>query len=222
MQEDIWVRLHDQKTKSVNTKEENKMERKKLISRIDRNNVTPEQKAAIEHHIAQGYRITNMKETLLHNVTAFTSLEEGSYAVGKELRAKIGKRADILFGYAISSGNECPICGNYFKWVLEDQLGVKDFDHFEFTDEEIELIDFAAALVKNPNHVPDEVYEPLQRRYDEETLVLLITSAVLTLANNYWNNIVGTAIDDYLHEGHFVERQLDIQEAVKESVKVSA
>ena len=116
------------------------MERKKLISRIDRAHTTPEQQAAIDHHIEQGYRITNMKETLLHSVVSFTSLEEGSYAVDKALKEKIGNRAKILFGYAISSGNECPICGNYFKWVLEDQLGIKDFDHFEFTDEEMELL----------------------------------------------------------------------------------
>lgn len=189
------------------------MERKKLIPRIDRTNTTPEQQKAIDHHLEQGYRITNMKETLLNSVVSFQSLEEGTYAVDRKLREKIGKRADILFGYAISSGNECPICGNYFKWVLEDQLGVTDFEHFEFTDEEIELLDFAAALVKDPNNVPDEVYEPLQARYDDETLVLLVTAAVLTLANNYWNNIVGTAIDDYLYEGNYVERKLDIQAA---------
>ena len=94
--------------------------------------------------------------------------------------------------------------GRIFSFVLE------------FTDEEMELLDFAAALVKDPNHVPDEVYEPLQARYDEETLVLIVTTAVLTLANNYWNNIVGTPIDDYLHDGHYVERELDIQKAAKE------
>ncbi len=193
------------------------MERKKVISRIDRNNTTPEQQAAIDYHISEGYRITNMKETLLHSVVAFQALEESSYAVDRALTDKIGKRAKILFGYAISSGNECPICGNYFKWVIEDKLGIKDFDHFEFTDAEIELIDFAAALVKDPNHVPDSVYEPLQARYDEETLVLIVTTAVLTLANNYWNNIVGTEIDDYLYEGHFVERELDINKAVEKS-----
>lgn len=187
------------------------MERKTLISRIDRNNTTPAQQAAIDHHIEQGYKITNMKETLLHNVASFVALEEGSYAVDRELKAKIGKRASILFGYAISSGNECPICGNYFKWVIESQLGIKDFDNFELTEEEEELINFAVALVKDPNHVADEFYEPLQKRYDEETLVLIITTAVLTLANNYWNNIVGTPIDDYLYEGDFVDRELDIQ-----------
>ena len=189
------------------------MERKKLIPRIDLKHTTAEQQAAIDAHVAKGRRITNMKETLLNSVVSFVSLEEGSYEVGDKLREKIGKRADILFGYAISSGNECPICGNYFKWVLEDQLGITDFEHFEFTDEEVELLDFAAALVKDPNHVPDAVYEPLRKRYDPETLVLLVTSAVFTLANNYWNNIVGTAIDDYLHEGHYVERNLDIQAA---------
>ena len=34
------------------------MERKKLISRIDRAHTTPEQQAAIDHHIEQGYRMS--------------------------------------------------------------------------------------------------------------------------------------------------------------------
>ena len=42
------------------------------------------------------------------------------------------------------------------------------------------------------------MYEKLQSRYDEETMVLLVTIAVLTLANNYFNNIVGTELDEYL------------------------
>ncbi len=198
------------------------MERKTLIPRIDRNNTTPEQQAAIDKHLAQGYKITNMKETLLNSVVSFTALEEGSYAVDRELRRHIGKRADIIFGYAISSGNECPICGNYFKWVLEDQLGITDFENFRFTDEELDLLRFAASLVHDPNHVPDEVYEPLQKRYDSETLVLLVTAAVFTLANNYWNNIVGTDVDDYLNDGHFVERNLHLNEAIEANREVSA
>ncbi len=56
----------------------------------------------------------------------------------------------------------------------------------------------AEALVKDPNHVPDDIYEALQARYDEETMVIVITYAVLTLANNYFNNIVGTELDEYL------------------------
>lgn len=173
------------------------MKRKKVISRVTRDIASPEVLKAMENHEKKGYRITNMKEILLHNVVAFQALEEGTYAVDEELVKKIPERALKIFGYAISNGNSCLICGNYFKKILAD-MGITDFANFEFTEEENDLIAFADALVADPNHVPDEVYEKLQERYDEETLVLLITNAVLALANNYFNNIVGTELDSYL------------------------
>lgn len=173
------------------------MKRKKVISQVTKEQSSPEVLAARAAHEAKGYRITNMKETLLHNVVAFDKLENSSYAVSEELAKHIPQRAITIFGYAISNGNQCLICGHYFKKIVSD-LGI-DFDTFEFTEEEQELIAFAQALAADPNHVPDEVYEPLQARYDEETLVLLVTDAVLTLANNYFNNIVGTRLDPYLY-----------------------
>lgn len=174
------------------------MERKKVISRVTRDIASPEVLEAMAKHEAKGYRITNMKETLLHNVVAFEALEGGSYAVGEELGKHIPKRALDFFGYAVSNGNKCLICGNYFKKIVVDS-GVTDFENFQFTEEEQDLLAFAEALASDPNHVPDEVYERLQARYDEETLVLLVTDAVLTLANNYFNNIVGTELDEYLY-----------------------
>ncbi len=56
----------------------------------------------------------------------------------------------------------------------------------------------AETLHDDPNHVPDDVYEALQARYDEETMVVLVTYACFLLANNYFNNIVGTEVDEYL------------------------
>lgn len=194
------------------------MGRKKTLPRIDRNNTTKEQQAAIDHHLEQGFTITNMKEILLNSVVSFTALEEGVYSVKTALKEKIGARAVLLFAFTVSNDNECPICGNYAKWALES-IGIKDFEHFEFTDEEMELIEYGSALCKDPNHVPDEVYEPLQERYDVETMVLLITYSVFLLANNYWNNIAGTPIDDYLYEGHYVDREMDIHDAVEKSRK---
>ena len=173
------------------------MKRKNVISRVTRDIASPEVLKAMEEHEAKGYRITNMKEILLHNVVAFQALEGGTYAVDEELAKHIPLRALKFFGYAISNGNECLICGNYFKKIVAD-MGITDFDHFQFTEEEEDLLDFAQALVQDPNHVPDAVYEKLQSRYDEETMVLLVTIAVLTLANNYFNNLVGTELDEYL------------------------
>ena len=113
---------------------------------------------------------------------------------------------------------QCPICGNYAKWALA-QIGINDFEHFEFTDEEMELIEYATALCADPNHVPDEVWEPLQKRYDVETLIILLTYSVFVLANNYWNNIAGTEIDDYLFEGKFVDNPMNIHDAVAKQGK---
>jgi len=172
------------------------MERKKVISRITKEQASPEVLMAMAKHEALGYRITNMKEILLHSVVAFESLEGGGYAVDAELSKKIGTRALKIFGYALSHANECIICGNYFKRLIVD-MGIT-WDTFQFTDEENDLINFANALAEDPNHVPDDVYEKLQNRYDEETLVLVVVNACFLLANNYFNNIVGTQIDEYL------------------------
>ena len=174
------------------------MKRKNVISQVTKEQSSPEVLAAREAHEAKGYRITNMKETLLHNVVAFDALENGAYAVNAELKKHIDSRAVTFFEYAISNGNKCLICGHYFKKIVSD-LGYTDLENFEFTEEEQDLIAYAEALVADPNHVPDEVYERLQARYDEDTMVLLITDSVLTLANNYWNNIVGTKLDEYLY-----------------------
>ena len=39
----------------------------------------------MDQHVAQGYRITNMKKTLLHSITAFQSLEDGFYRLQEQL-----------------------------------------------------------------------------------------------------------------------------------------
>ena len=63
------------------------------VQPIDPEKASPEAKAAIEAHLAQGYRLTNEKLTLLHNVTAFEALEGQSYAVDRELQKIVGSRA---------------------------------------------------------------------------------------------------------------------------------
>ena len=45
------------------------------ISKIDLSTAPQEIRAAVDNHLAQGYQLTNEKLTLLHNVTAFHTLE---------------------------------------------------------------------------------------------------------------------------------------------------
>ena len=101
------------------------------IPMINEQTAAPEIRNAISAHLADGYRMTNEKRTLLHNVTAFHALEVQSYAVDRELQRLVGKRAADFFEYAISVENDCIVCTTYFGKLLR-RMGIDDFDHFEF------------------------------------------------------------------------------------------
>lgn len=159
------------------------------ISKIDPETASPEVKAAIEAHLAQGYRLTNEKLTLLHNVTAFEALEAKSYELDRELQQRVGKRAADFFEYAISAENECLVCSTYFVKLLR-QNGITDFEHFDFTPEERLLVDYGRAIARSPKAVPDALFEKLRAAFSEETLVVLTTMGVFMIANNYFNDIL--------------------------------
>lgn len=169
-----------------------------IVSRIDLTNISSEVRDVIEGHKAKGYRITNMKETLLHSVTSFQSLEDGVYNLQEELEKYLDKRTVVIFGYAISSNDDCIICSNYFKKILIDN-GI-DYNTFEFSDDELLLIQFAKEFVENKAHVSDGVLDKLGKRFDEKQLVEITSFAALLVANNYFNNALRVELDDYLLE----------------------
>ena len=72
------------------------------ISKINPETAGEKEKKVIEEHLAQGYKLTNEKLTLLHNAEAFNAIEASSYALDRELQRLIGKRAGDFFEYAIS------------------------------------------------------------------------------------------------------------------------
>ena len=157
------------------------------ISVIDPANSSPEVKEAIAKHLSQGYRLTNEKLTLLHNVTAFEALEAQSYAVDRELQRLVGKRAADFFEYAISVENDCIVCTTYFGKLLRS-MGIEDFEHFAFTPEEELMIEYGRAIVKNPKRIPEELFERLHAVFNEETIVVMTTMAVFMIANNVFND----------------------------------
>ena len=160
-----------------------------LISRINLATASPEVKKAVNGHLAQGYRITNEKLTLLHNVTCFEALEAQSYAVDRELARLIGQRAADFFEYAISLQNGCLVCSTYFGKLLR-KYGVTDFERFSFTEEEELVIAFGRAMARDPKGIPDELTRALLSRFGEETVVVLTTMGVFMIANNYFNDIL--------------------------------
>ena len=48
------------------------------ISKIDPETAGEKEKEVIRNHLAQGYRLTNEKLTLLHNAEAFKAIEENT------------------------------------------------------------------------------------------------------------------------------------------------
>ena len=158
------------------------------ISKIDLSTSPQEVRAAVDNHLAQGYQLTNEKLTLLHNVTAFHTLEESSYELDRELQRLIGKRAADFYEYAISLQNDCLVCSTYFRKLLKDN-GI-DFDNFQFTKKEELLISFGRALAKDPKNIPDEIYTELKEEFTEEEIVVITAMGVLMVANNYFNDIL--------------------------------
>ena len=131
------------------------------ISKINPETAGEKEKKVIEEHLAQGYKLTNEKLTLLHNAEAFNAIEASSYALDRELQRLIGKRAGDFFEYAISEENDCLVCSTYFRKLLKEN-GI-DFDTFEFTDKENLLISFGRALARDPKNVSGGNLCPVKR-----------------------------------------------------------
>ena len=138
------------------------------ISKIDPETAGEKEKEVIRDHLAQGYRLTNEKLTLLHNAEAFKAIEDSSYTLDRELQRLIGKRAGDFFEYAISEENDCLVCSTYFRKLLKDN-GI-DFDNFQFTKKEELLISFGRALAKDPKNIPDEIYTELKEEFTDESV----------------------------------------------------
>ncbi|MBR1708995.1 MAG: hypothetical protein IJ719_09235 [Clostridia bacterium] len=157
------------------------------ISMIDPETASPAVKEAVKKHLADGYRITNEKRTLLHNVPSFEALEVQSYAVDRELQRLVGERAANFFEYAISIENECIVCTTYFAKLLRS-MGITDFDSFDFTEEEKLMIEYGRIIAKDPKQVSDELFARLRSTFSEEAIVVMTTMAVFMVANNYFND----------------------------------
>ena len=115
------------------------------ISKIDLSTAPQEVRAAVDNHLAQGYQLTNEKLTLLHNVTAFHTLEESSYELDRELQRLIGKRAADFYEYAISLQNDCLVCSAYFSRLMQQT----------FTEEQLVVITTMGVFMIANNYFND-------------------------------------------------------------------
>jgi alkylhydroperoxidase family enzyme len=150
-----------------------------------------------DDQFAKHGRITNMKRTLLHSVPAFHAYMEW-YTLKDLLVPFLGERGVSILSYAISKGNECLVCGTFFRKILTD-AGTQP-DNPNLSQEEDFLVRFGTAIAKDPHHIDDSVYAELSRRYSTEQQALLIAFAGIMAATNLFNTVAKVPLDENLYD----------------------
>ena len=172
------------------------MKREPLIPMTDYETASAEVRAEYDDQIAKHGRITNMKRTLLHDVQAFKTYMDW-YTLYDELRPTFGDRALSIFSHAISTGNDCLICGLFFRKILVD--AGEDPEHLQLNETEALLRDFGVQITKNPHCIAPEIYAKLRESYTDRELVQLIAFAGIMYATNLFNTVAKVPLDDVLY-----------------------
>ena len=157
----------------------------------------PGVKISYQHHKNQfNARITNMKATLGHSLTAFNAYMEW-YPLYEEVKNILGSRLSSLFAWSISEASDCPLCSTYFRKVIIESG--ESPETLELTGEEQHVLDFGAAITLKQGKIPDEIYQPIRERFSDKQIVILTAFAGIMIATNIFNNVIETEIDEYLH-----------------------
>ena len=154
-------------------------------------------KAEYDDQIAKHGRITNMKRTLLHNLPSFKAYMEW-YTLYDELVPVLGERALSIFSYAISTGNDCLVCGSFFTKILEDSG--EDVSCMELNEKEQLLLDLGTAIAADPHNIPQTMYDGLKSMFTDEQIVTIIAFAGIMYATNLFNTITKVDLDEVLYE----------------------
>lgn len=167
------------------------------INPLPETKASPDLRLAWAQHIADypGSRITNMKATLSHSPLAFAVYMQW-YPLYHEVIRIVGERAAYLFAHAISEAADCPLCTTFFRKIIIDHGERPDALHL--TDDEQHLLNFGAAIARQRGDVPDPLMAPIQQRFTDAEVVVLVAFAGQMIATNLFNNVLDVTIDDYL------------------------
>ncbi len=166
-----------------------------VISQLKYNDADDKTKKVIDEWVAKHGPLTNMKETLIHSIPAFHALMEW-FPLEEEIESFLGERAVNFFCYSISTTNDCLLCSIFFKKILDD-AGI-DFKTFEFTEEEKILVDYGRAIVEDANNIPDDIYDRLKSKWNEEQIVAITAFATIMIATNIINKSLKINLDEEL------------------------
>ena len=169
---------------------------KPLIPMTDYETSSDAVKHEYDDQIQKHGRITNMKRTMLHDMQTFKTYMDW-YTMYDALKPVFGDRALSIFSYAISTGNDCLICGTFFRKILIDNG--EDLEHLELNETEQLLLDFGVQITKRPHAIDEAIYEKLRAKYDDRVLTQLVGFAGMMYATNLFNTVARVPLDDVLY-----------------------
>lgn len=155
-------------------------------------NASPSVRSAWEQEERVRGRVTNMKRTLLLSESAYTAYM-GWYPLWDEVVKLVGERAAAAFAHAISSRNGCVLCTVYFRRALTE-AGISP-DAFQPSGDEALLIRLAEALIEDHNHIGDELWSDLEKRFSPSGLVNIVGFAGMMNAVNTFNSALRVDVD---------------------------
>ena len=164
--------------------------------RADEYGLSEEQlKAVAYHEEVQGGHMTNMKYTLLNDLPSF-EVYMGWYDLQKGLRDFLSEREFVILSYAISSGNDCLVCGTFFRKILIDSG--EDPENLVLSETEQLLWDLGRAIVKDFHNIPLDIYERLEKRFSEKQIIQIIAFAGQMFATNLFVTVAKVDLDEIL------------------------
>jgi alkylhydroperoxidase family enzyme len=156
---------------------------------------TETQIAFIQHKTVYNSSLTNAKSTLGHSALAFKVYMQW-YPLFEETKAILGARLATLFALSISEASQSDYSSAYFRKTIIDSG--EDPEQLAVSDEEQTLLNFGTAIGENKGLVPDEIFKPIRKKYTNEEIVLFTAFAGIMIANNIFNNVIQTEIDEHL------------------------
>ena len=152
--------------------------------------------AAFEKHVQDhGARITNMKATLGHSLTAFKAYMQW-YPLYAEVEKILGKRMAALYAHSISCAADCPLCSTFFRKIIIDSGETPEKP--ELTEPQKDILNFGSAIARHKGNIADHLYNLVAINYNDQEMVILTAFAGIMIATNVFNNVIETEIDDYL------------------------
>jgi alkylhydroperoxidase family enzyme len=158
--------------------------------------LTPSVREAFEKHVKEyNGRITNMKATLGHSLTAF-EVYMGWYPLYRNVEKILGSRLAYLYAHAISEAAECPLCTTFFRKKIIDSG--EDPQKLALDSLQKDILYFGSAIARRQGNINDWVYNKVAEHFSKAEMIILVAFAGQMIATNIFNNVVETDIDKYL------------------------